>query len=83
MTIENRLRRLQARIMSDKKPLVILTFQDGTQRSMNWVNALSVISSGANVTHVQYPDETGCSLLTAMLPFDGSPDYWDDLAEVE
>jgi len=67
-TVLRRVQRLHERLTIKGNPLVILTYGDGSVREMAWMDAFKEIGCGADVVDVQYPDETGQSLLAAMLP---------------
>ena len=79
-----RINRLQAILLAEKKPLVIVIYADGTRKSMKWMDAFLAIGSGEDITDVQCEDLTGESLLEAMLPGSENGDnIWADLPEVE
>lgn len=77
-----RVRRLQGQLTRDKLPPAVLTYGDGSIREMDWMDAFKEIGGGADVVAVQYPDETGESLLAAMLPgIENGANLWDDYPE--
>lgn len=64
-----RIRRLEKQIQFKEQPMAVLTYGGGTVREMGWMDAFLEIGGGADVIAVQYSeDETGESLLVAMLP---------------
>lgn len=80
-----RVHRLYEQLPMKKHPPVILSYGDGSVREMPWMDAFREIGSGADVVAVQYPDETGESLLAAMLPgIENGEALWEDcLDEVD
>lgn len=75
-----RVRRLQKRLTVQKCPQVLLTYADGSVRETDWMSAFLEISSGTNVVAVKYPDQTGESLLAAMLPgIENGDNLWEGI----
>lgn len=83
MNVKDRINRLCEALERDRRPNAFLTYGDGGRREMTWKEAFTEVSNGADVVHVQYPDETGCSLLAAMLPGADNVDFWEELEEVD
>lgn len=63
----------------ENRPLATLTFRDGTQQSLPWMDAFLLIGNGADVVCVEHPRETERTLLEAMMLVDNS----EKLPEVE
>lgn len=78
-----RIQRLQKQLETAAPTMVVLTYGDGSIREMEWMAAFREVGGGADVVAVQCPgDETGESLLAAMLPgIENGAVPWEDYIE--
>lgn len=78
-----RVRRLQERCYN-KKTLVTLHYNDGTQETVDSLEAVEKIANDHNIVEVKCHDETGQSLFSAMLQAEQeSGGSFDNIEELE